>query len=103
MPDRLREILESKRVEIEALLPRAGSLRREALQRNEFRGFRSALEAKPDKTLALIAEIKKASPSAGVIADAFDPVAIARQYEKAGAHCLSVLTDAPFFQGRLDF
>ena len=103
MHDRLREILESKRVEIEALLPRAESLRREALRRDDFRGFTRALKRRVDGWLGLIAEIKKASPSVGVIATEFDPAAIARGYEQAGADGISVLTDAPFFQGHLDY
>ena len=99
--NRLEQILQTKRSEIEALRPRREELRRAALLRNDFRSFEAALQ-KPDD-LALIAEVKKASPSAGVIAESFDPVAIAQNYARAGAEAISVLTDEQYFQGRLEY
>ncbi|HEY2615364.1 MAG TPA: indole-3-glycerol phosphate synthase TrpC, partial [Chthoniobacterales bacterium] len=100
--DRLEEILRTKRMEIERLRPQADELRKAALERNDFRSFASALQRGP-KQLALIAEIKKASPSAGVIVEAFDPLEIAKNYARAGVDAISVLTDKKFFQGNLDY
>ncbi len=100
--NRLQQILDVKQTEVARLLPRAEHLRAAALQRNEFRPFGLAVDRGAD-ALGLIAEVKKASPSAGVIAENFDPVAMARQYEEAGAHAISVLTDVQFFQGNLAY
>lgn len=100
--NRLTPILEQKQREVARLLPRAEHLRNAALLRNDFRGFAAALD-RGDDALGLIAEVKKASPSAGVIAEHFDPVDIARQYEAAGAHAVSVLTDEQFFKGHLSY
>jgi indole-3-glycerol phosphate synthase len=102
MSNRLQQILEVKKTEVARLLPRAEHLRAAALQRNDFRPFGLAIDRGPEE-LGLIAEVKKASPSAGVIAHDFDPVEIARGYAEAGAHALSVLTDEQFFQGKLGY
>lgn len=102
MSDILQRILTRKAQEIEA---RSGVLPLRELSARcadlpATRGFAAAIESKlQDKLPAVIAEIKKASPSQGVIREAFDPAAIARSYERGGAVCLSVLTDVDFFQG----
>jgi indole-3-glycerol phosphate synthase len=100
--DKLAQIIDTKREEVERLLPRAAHLRAAAYQRNEFRGFRSALDRGPGR-LGVIAEVKKASPSAGVIDPDFDPIRQARRYLEGGASCLSILTDERYFQGSLTY
>lgn len=102
----LDTIVEQKRIEVAQLPERAiaaGDLRDAMLERGEPRDFMAALRQSSQGDIALIAEVKKASPSAGVICQDFDPVRIAREYEAAGASCLSVLTDEKFFQGSLDY
>ncbi len=106
MANILDTIVEQKKIEVERLPERllaAGDLRDALLEHGERRDFLAALRRSPDNGPALIAEVKKASPSAGIICRDFDPVLIALEYEQAGAACLSVLTDEPFFQGSLEY
>jgi indole-3-glycerol phosphate synthase len=99
--NKLDEINASKVAEIKRLEPHAAELRKQALLRNDFRPFRTALQL-PDG-VAIIAEVKKASPSAGIIAPDFNPLSQAREYARGGAHALSVLTDEKYFHGHLSY
>ena len=98
VPDILARIVEHKRAELAQDAARRGELERRASSRTGHRDFRLALTAHPP---AVIGEIKKASPSKGVLAAAFDPAGLARMYASGGAAALSVLTDRQFFQGAI--
>jgi indole-3-glycerol phosphate synthase len=102
----LDKIVAVKREEVAQLARRATgteNLLWSAKAYGDRRDFTDALRFPRRGSIALIAEVKKASPSAGVIRPDFDPVKIAQEYEAAGASCLSVLTDEQFFQGSLRF
>jgi indole-3-glycerol phosphate synthase len=103
MANILDRIVAAKREEIAAAKTRIAEseLLRRVVDAPPVRPFRAALQQTDD--VAVIAEVKKASPSAGVLRTDFDPVAIARTYANRGASCLSVLTDEPFFQGSLEY
>lgn len=100
-PDVLKKIASYKADEVKALKARTSieALRKQAKSLPSPRGFHAALRKSGP---SLIAEVKKASPSKGVIREDFAPVSIAKAYERGGASCLSVLTDGPGFQGSLE-
>ena len=103
MTDILQRIVETKRREVTVSKGRVPEHELEVRIAASLpvRGFEQALRV--PGTVRVIAEVKKASPSAGVIRPDFDPVAVARTYEQHGAACLSVLTDEQYFQGHLDY
>lgn len=105
MSDILQRIVEVKREEIAAARPQRSAADLQELARGQSapRGFAAAMRAKVARgDAAVIAEIKKASPSKGVLRERFDPAAVAASYAQHGAACLSVLTDVQFFQGHAD-
>lgn len=101
----LHRILETKREDVARLYETTTekALKAQMAEAPPVKDFFRAMTIPPSRKVNLIAEIKKASPSAGVIRENFDPVAIAQAYQAGGASCLSVLTDELYFQGSLEY
>jgi indole-3-glycerol phosphate synthase len=101
----LQQIIEDKRIEVEQrkTLQSLDQLRAQISIMPKCRNFYSAVTKRSRRGINVIAEVKKASPSAGVIREDFDPVRIAQTYQRCGADAISVLTDEKYFQGRLEF
>jgi indole-3-glycerol phosphate synthase len=106
MPSILQKICDVKKEHVAAkqALNSLSRLKDMAASAEETKPFLNALkDTAANKQVALIAEVKKASPSKGIIREEFDPVLIAKSYHDAGATCLSVLTDQPYFQGKDEY
>jgi len=101
----LEKIIEDKRAELEARKARISleQLKRQVASLPKCRNFYKAVTKPNPRGLNVIAEVKKASPSAGIIREDFDPVQIAETYARCGADAISVLTDEKYFQGRLEY
>jgi len=97
----LDKIVADKKREVERLRPRVVAIKEAGQSRKEIRPFATALQT--GDRISLIAEVKRASPSAGVIRRDFNPVQIAREYLDGGAQALSVLTDEKYFQGKIEY
>ena len=106
MENYLDKIVETKAevIKVQKTLFTIEDIKNQIEEASTTRGFISAIERKNQSNeISVIAEIKKASPSKGVIRDQFNPIEIAKQYEQGGATCLSILTDEEYFQGSLDY
>ena len=105
MANILDKIITDKRVEVKHRQSEKSleQLREQIRSMRKCRNFYKAVTKPNARGINVIAEVKKASPSAGMIRENFDPVAIARTYEKCGADAISVLTDEKYFQGRLEY
>jgi len=105
IPDILQQIVETKKGEVAAakLKVPLETLKEQCAAADQPRNFFAALTREPTGLVNIIAEVKKSSPSAGTMKTDFDPVAIAKIYEAAGADALSVLTDEQYFHGKLEY
>ena len=105
LPDILQQIVETKKREVASakIAVPLEVLQEKCAAAEPPRNFFAALTKQPEGLVNIIAEVKKSSPSAGVMKEDFDPVAIAKTYEAAGADALSVLTDEEYFGGKLEY
>ena len=105
MANLLDRIIADKRVEVERRRrwKSLEQLKQEVAAKDKCRNFYKAVTKRNSRGLNVIAEVKKASPSAGIIRIDFDPVTIANTYQQCGADAISILTDEKYFQGRLEY